>query len=296
MEKTGANTAWVAGQLARFAGVAERQVGYAGLKDRHAITRQWFSVWRGGETPDWEKFELPGVRILRHGKHRKKLRRGAHSGNEFDIILQNISILHEELNSRLEDLASHGVPNYFAEQRFGRDYGNIRLARELFAGKRLKRHQRSLALSAARSLLFNRVLDSRVRDGSWNALLDGDCASLNGSNSVFAVEEVDEELQRRCIEMDLHPSGPLWGKGELMTSGTVALLESSMADDDAAMRSGLERMTEMARRPLRVALRDMSWERMPDSLRLRFTLPRGSYATAVLREIAEYTDCSLSAK
>ena len=254
IEKTGANTAWVAGGLARFVGVAERDIGYAGMKDRHAVTRQWFSVRRGGAPgPDWGALALEGVRILRATRHGRKLRRGVHAGNRFDIVLRNISNLSDDLHESLQVVATAGVPNYFGAQRFGRGARNLDQASELFAGKRLQRNKRSLALSAARAYLFNRVLAARVNEGSWSSLREGDCAILDGSASLFAVPKVDAELEQRCRRLDLHPSGPLWGSGGAMVAGETARLEQSVADQHAALSAGLERETTMRRRPLRVA-------------------------------------------
>ena len=187
------------------------------------------------------------------------------------------------------------MPNYFGEQRFGRNAANVQLARDAFAGKRLKRQSRSLALSAARSYLFNQVLDARVVDGSWNSLLPGDCANLDGSNSVFRVADVDEELAGRCTQLDLHPSGPMWGSGDLMTAGQVEQQERNIVRRHQDLADGLERMARLSRRPLRVAVQKMHWDIGDDCLQLSFALPGGSYATAVLRELAEYADCGASA-
>ena len=162
------------------------------------MTGQWFSVRRRKSAgTDWRQLSLADVVLLGQGRHRKKLRRGAHSGNRFEIVLRNIRALEGNLEDRLNLIAAAGVPNYFGEQRFGRDGGNLQLARDAFSGRRLRRQSRSLALSAARALLFNNVLDARLLDGSWNVLQPGDCASLDGSNSVFRVDEVDSRLSER---------------------------------------------------------------------------------------------------
>lgn len=294
IEKRAANTAWVAKELARFAAVAERDVSYAGLKDRHAVTRQWFSVRRNaGSRVNWDLFVAPGVQLMRRTRHLKKLRRGAHSGNKFEITLRNIKYLENNLEARLDAIKATGVANYFGAQRFGRGGSNLQRARDLFAGKRLKRSARSLALSAARSYLFNQVLDRRVRDSSWNCILAGDCASLDGSNSVFRVSEVDDELRDRCSNMDIHPSGPLWGSGESMVNDSIAALEQAVADEEQELVHGLENWARLARRPLRTAVRQMTWDRQGDVLRLSFELPSGAYATTVLGELADYSDQSL---
>jgi tRNA pseudouridine13 synthase len=290
IEKDGANTLWVARGLAGYAGIGEPDVGFAGMKDRNAVTTQWFSVRRpAGNKADWQKLELEGVRVLEENRHQRKLRRGAHTGNRFCIALRNLSGTGDRLTERLETVRDCGVPNYFGEQRFGRGGGNLDLARDFFGGKRLKRGKRSIAISAARSFLFNRTLEDRVSLGSWNILMDGDCANLDGSGSIFRVAQADDELQHRCTTLDVHPSGALWGSGDLQTEGKVAELERSVVGAYPELLRGLERKSVlMARRALRLAVRELTWEQEADTLRLRFFLVRGGYATAVLREIADY--------
>jgi tRNA pseudouridine13 synthase len=290
IEKDGANTNWVARGLAKYACIAESDVGFAGMKDRHAVTTQWFSVRRpAGDKADWQKLELEGVRVLLEGRHQRKLRRGAHTGNQFRIAMKNLRETGDALSERLSTIRDAGVPNYFGEQRFGRDGGNLDLARNFFGGKHLKRSKRSIAMSAARSFLFNRILEDRIAAGNWNRLLAGDCANLDGSGSIFRVDQAEDELQHRCAALDVHPSGALWGSGELQTDGKVAELEESVVNAYPELKRGLERKSIlMARRALRLAVRDFSWEREADTLWLRFFLVRGGYATAVLREIASY--------
>jgi tRNA pseudouridine13 synthase len=287
LEKQDANTAWVAGQLAAHAGIRESDVGFAGLKDRNAVTRQWFSVRRPSAAgTDWNSLELSGVRILEHTRHGRKLRRGAHSGNRFRIALRDVDATTTRVNKRLELVRESGVPNYFGEQRFGRGGNNLQLAKDLFAGRRLPRNKRSYALSAARSYLFNHILQYRVLDGSWNQLIPGECACLDGTNSIFSVDQVDAELQKRCEKMDIHPGGALWGKGESSCSDEVDSLELSAIAEFDDMRLGLESQTDQARRALRLAVRDLDWEIDGQTVWLEFGLTSGGFATAVLREIA----------
>ncbi len=290
IEKEGANTSWVASGLARFAAVAVADVGFAGLKDRHAVATQWFSVRRpAGHRADWLKLDLEGVRVVQVGRHRRKLRRGAHTGNDFRIALRNVTEAGGNLEDRLMKVRNAGVPNYFGEQRFGRDGGNLGLACGLFAGQRLSRDKRSIALSAARSFLFNQILQERVKNGTWSTLLPGDCASLDGSGSFFSVAGVDSELERRGDELDIHPSGALWGAGDLQTGGDVAEREEAVVNRFPELMHGLakERLLQ-ARRALRLAVRSFTWERDGETVWLRFFLTRGGFATAVLREIADY--------
>jgi len=263
VEKTGANTHWVAEQFARYAGIKPRDVGYAGLKDRHAVTRQWFSVRRpSGEGIAWNAFEAEGVRILDQRLHRRKLRRGAHRGNAFRIALRadDVAQYVVPVAKRLARIEAEGVPNYFGEQRFGHDGGNVELGRAVVAGRRMSRNKRSIGISALRSLKFNESLDVRVRDGTWNRILSGDVANLDGTRSVFTFDDLTPELEQRCTDMDIHPSGSLPGIEEIGV--------------------------EASHRPLRVRVSDLKWAFEGDALWLEFRLPKGAFATTVLREVA----------
>jgi len=289
IEKTNANTNWVARGLARHANVPVRDVGFAGMKDRHAVTCQWFSVRRpGGAKADWGQLDLQGVAILDVARHNRKLRRGAHKGNRFELLVRAISDPDSTLEKRLKKIGALGVPNYFGEQRFGRNGGNINLAQSFFEGRRMPREQRSIALSSARSLIFNNVLSARVGAGDWDTLTAGDVANLDGSGSVFPVPVMDEEISQRCREFDLHPSGVLWGKGAPTTGGEPGALECEIAAKEKLLMAGLERHTDEGRRALRLVVRDLEWEIVNDNLCLRFSLTRGGFATAVLRELICY--------
>lgn len=294
LEKTGANTTWVAERLAEFAGIHARDVGYAGMKDRHAVTQQWFSVRRpAGAAADWSRLQLDGVHIRQVTRNRRKLRRGAHRGNRFRIVLRNIDSPGHDLYARLAIVAEQGVPNYFGEQRFGREASNLQLAERLFAGGRLSRSRRGLALSAARALIFNSILERRVADHTWNQLLPGECVNLDGSGSVFTVSEVDDELSARLQAMDIHPTGPLWGKNDPRSNGAYSALEQSVAGQFATHARGLERHgVESSRRALRLAVRDLKWQTSERTLSIEFLLSSGAFATAVLRELLLYRDVS----
>jgi len=288
VEKVGANTDWVARQLARHAGVRPGDVGYAGMKDRHAITQQWFSVpGRGGV--DWESFAAEGVSIQAVQRHDRKLRRGSHASNTFRIALRTppASAMRHAVEERLAGMAARGVPNYFGPQRFGHGGSNVDLARRLFAGARLKRDKRSIAISAARSFLFTELLSARVADGSWERILPGEFVNLDGSGSIFRAEAVDETLERRARELDIHPTATLWGLRSEISGGVIETLERKATDAHTDLRIGLERLAVKAsQRPLRLRIIDLSWEFADDALWLEFTLPPGAFATSVLREVA----------
>ena len=288
VEKVASNTDWVARQIARHAGVRPGDIGYAGMKDRHAVTRQWFSVPARSDT-DWSAAAIDGVTVLDVCRHHRKLRRGAHDSNAFRIALRtaDISAMRELAGERLADIRARGVPNYFGPQRFGRQGANLDLARRLFAGARLKRDKRSIAISAARSFLFNEILSVRVADGSWEHILPGEMVNLDGSGSVFCAEVVDETIEQRAAAMDIHPTGILWGAGSEISQVAAGALERDATDAHDDLRSGLERLgVKAAHRPLRLRVSDLSWEFEDDALWLEFTLPAGGFATAVLREIA----------
>ena len=292
VRKRGFNTEQVAKQLARMAGVTRREVGYAGMKDRHAVAVQWFSLYLPGRAdPDWSA--LPeGMTIVEGARHARKLKTGALSGNRFEIVLRDCRGDHAAVLRRCTVIRTRGVPNYFGEQRFGHGGGNIAAARALFAGgnKRGDRKQNGIYLSAARSFLFNEVLAKRVQAGTWDLAMDGDAMILNGTRSFFVPACVDDTIRRRLAEGDIHPSGPLWGRGELPARAAARALEQAVADEHADLARGLVRAgLDQERRALRVIPQDLQAEWLEDaSLRLRFGLPAGSYATALLRELAVY--------
>ncbi len=292
VRKRGANTDWVARRLAERAGVPPGAVSYAGLKDRHAVTEQWFSVHLPGRTePDWSANPDPDFTVLTTTRHSRKLRRGALSGNAFRIVIRDLDGESAELAVRFQHIAVTGVPNYFGEQRFGREAGNLERAEAMLRGalKVRDRHQRGLYLSAARSALFNAVLARRVANGIWNQPLSGEVLMLDGSHSSFVIDEVDETIRQRVANLDLHPTGPLWGAGELRSGGPVRELEEQVAATLPIFRDGLAAAgLDQERRALRLVARDATLEFLePRSAVVAFKLPAGAYATTVLRELVE---------
>ncbi|MBD8880970.1 tRNA pseudouridine(13) synthase TruD [Rhodanobacter sp. 7MK24] len=289
VEKRDANTDWLARELAKFAGVPPLAVGYAGLKDRHAVTRQAFTVQLAGKPdPDWSAFPHENVKVLAATRHGRKLKRGALRGNRFVLVLREAQGERERAEQVLAAIAARGVPNYFGEQRFGREGGNLEQARAMFAGRRVDRDKRGFLLSAARSQIFNDVLAVRVERGTWDAPLDGEIWSLAGSRSWFGPEPYNDVLAQRLAKGDIHPSGPLWGQGEPPTAGEAGRLEREVAatHDDLARGIAAARM-DQERRPLRLLPKDLRWRWLADdALELSFELPAGAYATVVAREVA----------
>ena len=292
LRKRGANTQWVAGKLAEAAGVPLRDVGFAGMKDRHAVTTQWFSIGlQEANGADWSAWSIPGTTILQARRHSRKLQRGALRGNRFRIILRDLQGKADTLQHRLTAVAATGVPNYFGPQRFGRGGANVeRAAHWLERGGRIKRNLRSIYLSAARSYLFNQLLAERVRRGNWNRLVNGDLAMLDGSRSTFSCALPDAHLECRCAEFDIHPTGPLPGRsgkpGRNSAGGEAAALEDCVLGNHAALADGLQRAgVDADRRSLRVLPAGLEWKSDNTGLVLDFALPPGAYATAVLREL-----------
>ncbi|NIP71538.1 MAG: tRNA pseudouridine(13) synthase TruD [Gammaproteobacteria bacterium] len=293
VRKRGANTEWVARRLAERAGVRTMDVGYAGRKDRAAVATQWFSVHLpGARSPDWAVPPIDSVQVLEVRRHDRKLRRGVLRGNRFEIRVRGLDADRSGLEARLQQAAARGVPNYFGEQRFGHDGQNLDGARRMLVeGVRPRaRSLRGLYLSAARSLLFNRVLALRVDRDLWDRAIGGDVLMLDGTRSIFGIAQVDAEIRRRVEGMDVHPTGPLWGRGPSPVRGEALRLEQAALEDRGDWRRGLERAgPKQERRSLRLKISELDWEWAGrDGLRLRFYLPRGGYATSVLRELVDY--------
>jgi tRNA pseudouridine13 synthase len=290
VRKRNANTGWVAQELAQGLGCAVRDVGFAGLKDRRAVAIQWFSVpVTPGALAAAPGFTNPEFSVLEVHRHRRKLPRGALAGNAFNLRVRGYSGTGEELQRRCAAITRCGVPNYFGPQRFGREASNLaRLAAAPEAATAPRRGARpdSFMLSAARSLIFNAVLGERVRAGSWDRLAVGDVANLDGRGSVFAVDELTAELPARLAALEVHPTGPMWGVGDLMSRAAVRELEQHQAAQlEAAARFVVAAGLRQERRSLRLKVRDLTWTQDAEGVLLRFWLRSGSFATAVLREI-----------
>ncbi len=286
VRKRDANTQWVARELARACGCRSFDVGYAGLKDRSAVAVQWFTVPKTRLTlEEWTAVRGQGFDVLEAHLHSRKLPRGALEGNHFSIRVRRLEADDQALATRLAHIAARGVPNYFGPQRFGRDGANLeRMTEDLRA---LPPPQRGFILSAARSLVFNAVVAERVADESWAHLELGDIANLDGRGSVFAVVP-DSSLLERCERLEIHPTGPLWGRGPLPCGERVNALERAVS----ARFSQACALTEQAgmeqeRRALRLAVRDLRWQRDESGLLISFRLSRGGFATTVLREIVQ---------
>ncbi|PZP29655.1 MAG: tRNA pseudouridine(13) synthase TruD [Roseateles depolymerans] len=276
VEKNGANTAFVAQQLAEAAGVRDWDVGYAGLKDRYAITRQWFSIYLPlgkdkGETPDLTLLQHPEFKVLSQSRHVKKLRPGDLLGNRFRIVLRDVAGDCEAIEANLKAIAAQGVPNYFGAQRFGHDGGNVEQGRAMLAREIRVRNpkKKGIYLSAVRSFVFNEVLALRIQQGLWGQTLPGDVMDDAG-----------------------RPTGPLWGRGRVSSTDDAQALENGVAARHAALCDGMEHAgLDQERRSLVASPAEMSWDwPQADQLVLSFALPAGNYATSVLNEVLRTTE------
>jgi len=329
IKKRSCNTEWLAKRIARFCDIPVSRVSYAGLKDRHAVTSQWFSAHLPGkETPDWQAFEQAfnieaktqvestevesiegeSIHVLKQARHNRKLQRGALKANRFRITLRDLDgpgeDLFRDLDERVSAISEQGVPNYFGEQRFGRERQNVQQARAMLSGRRRKlpRHKRSLYLSAARSWLFNMILSARVEQGSWNRRLAGDVFMLDGSSACFRDDNPDAspdgnpdgssaQLDSRLASHDIHPAIVLWGEHENMVAGAARELEMALIDTEPELRDGLiAARVKAARRASRLIPGQMQGQREGDSYVLSFVLQSGAYATAVLAELITLKD------
>lgn len=254
IRKRDENTRWVALKLAEFFGVDENAVGYCGLKDRRAVAEQWFSVQLPGRT-DVQMPEISGCEIIAAARHSKKLKPGMHAGNQFVICLRGDEQCRAEIDSRLLTIAERGVPNYFGEQRFGRGGNNLVEVEKIVSSRqpRFKGRRGGLYLSAARSWLFNQVLSKHVESGDWLTIADG----------------------------------PLWGRGRSGAEAELVLREQELLEPWQSWCLALEHSgLRQERRSLVLRPDELDWSWHGGDVTLSFCLPPGTFATALLRELA----------
>ncbi|HAU1235473.1 TPA: tRNA pseudouridine(13) synthase TruD [Legionella pneumophila] len=292
IEKRGLTTEEVVKSLARLINKPVKLISHAGLKDKQALTTQWLSVHAPGEIIDGiETLEAPGWRILECTRHNKKLKPGFLSGNHFIITLRNVSD-ESDLIHRIEQIKFKGVPNYFGEQRFGRDGGNLIKAEEILVqGRKVKdRFLKGMYFSAARSWLYNLILSRRVKESSWNLPLLGDVIQLVGSNSVFVNDKsMDEQLLQRIGEKDVSPASPLPGRSKNLVKGTALQIINDVYEEWSAWLDGLEKNgLEEAWRANILYAEQIEYRINQGTVELSFVLPAGAYATVVLRELVQY--------
>lgn len=292
IRKSGENTKYVVNELAKACGVKSRDVSWAGLKDRHAVTEQWLSVQLPGKSdPDLTDFvaEHPGIEVLATARHDKKLRPGDLQGNRFTLRITELENC-DELNARLEQIAQGGVPNYFGEQRFGHNGNNIVKARAWGNDEfRVRdKSKRSFYLSAARSWMFNQVLSQRIEQGKVSQLMLGDCLLAANDSRPMVVTDITPELEQQVASGELAISAPLLGDNELPTKADAQAFELAIVEQEPALVK-LVRDNRMRheRRELLLVPEQMTWQFDKNTLTLSFSLPAGAFATAVVRELLD---------
>ncbi|WP_101775592.1 tRNA pseudouridine(13) synthase TruD [Pasteurella oralis] len=288
IRKTDCNTLFVGEKLAQFVGISARNMGYAGLKDRKAVTEQWFCLQMPGQpTPDFSQFQLAGVEVLDVTRHNRKIRTGSLDGNYFEILLRGAKET-PALNIRLENVKKWGFPNYFTEQRFGRDGHNLTQALRWAKGeiKVKDRKKRSFYLSAARSEVFNLIVSARIEHNLIQQVLLGDILQLQGSHSWFQVGEHEDlpTLQARLMQQDVLLTAPLIGEQNL---AATELENQIIEQHQALLQLMAQERIKAARRPMLMHAQDFHWAFVENGLKLYFYLPAGSYATALVRELVD---------
>lgn len=267
IRKTGENTSFVANELAKVCGVASKNVSWAGLKDRHAVTTQWLCVTlpQAG-MPNLAELTLrhPTIEVLQAKRHNKKLRPGDLEGNEFILTLTEVDQV-DDVVQRLEKIALEGVPNYFGEQRFGKEYNNLHEARRWGRENVRTRNQkqRSLYLSAARSWIFNHIVSQRIEAGLFTTTLEGD-----------------------VLEQDGQITAALAGDNALPTQGQALAIEQACVDGEPDLMKLIRgNRMQHGRRAIALQPKHMNWQTKGNEVIVSFTLDAGSFATSVMREV-----------
>lgn len=326
VEKSSMNTDEVLSFIQACYSLGSADVGLCGLKDRHSVSTQWFSVrtnevaelfvdkvstFNQQQADQWgeDDTQLKSMQLIRSERHSRKLRRGAHRCNHFDITLRAIqptldtgSDLLHAVSTRMDTISSQGFPAYIGPQRFGENARNLQRALQWLKNprKRTSRQQRSLWLSSARSALFNVVCAARVKEQSWQQAKPGEPLVLDGSKSFFLSEGAGEDteslkpesIEQRLAQFDVHPSAPWWGRGRSPALGSCAEFEQHVLQPFGTLLEGLERAgLEQERRAIRARASDVTINWLStEELRLQFSLSPGLFATSLLRELVHLTE------
>ena len=294
IEKTGLSTAELIHRIARDYSLKPQLIGYSGLKDKHALTRQWLSLHLPGKPSPADLGEGDGYRVLRQARHHKKLRPGTHKSNAFQLRLREVRDFPDETREQLQCVAKQGFANYFGAQRFGRKQDNVRQALEQLTTRRLKRSRKSILLSSLRSYLFNQILTRRISLGHWELPLAGDVFMLRGSHSIFA-EELDDKLIARYQQLDITSTASLYGAGISLLTGEPRSIEAQVfAGREDITRCLDQQGVKLQMRPLRVSVDKLSfdYDAKDQSLLINLELPAGCYVTTMLNHFITLQDAS----
>jgi len=294
IEKRDVSAEMLTRHISQTLGISAGDIGAAGLKDRRAVTRQYVSV--PARCADHvSHLDTESIRVVRSARHQNKLRTGHSKGNRFSILVRDVA---GDALERAELIAAHiqpfGFPNYFGAQRFGIGGETLNTGLDLLQGrmseKKIPRARRKfllrLSLSAAQSFLFNQALSARLNDKLFDRVLLGDVMQVVDSGGPFVVEDVGIE-QGRLDMGEIAVSGPIFGPKMTSPRNEPARREQQLLDrcelsDDAFKKFG--KLTRGTRRAYSASPGELSISSEQDGLRFRFTLPRGVYATTLLRE------------
>lgn len=294
VEKSGLSTRELIGCIARDYSLEPRLIGYSGLKDKHALTRQWLSLHLPGKSPACGLFEGTGYQVLKQVRHSRKLRPGSHSYNAFKVRLRDVVDFSEQTREQLDAIAGRGFANYFGTQRFGRQQDNVKQALVELPRRRLKRSRRSLLISALRSHLFNLVLAQRIHLGHWDLPLDGDVFMLRGTHSIFT-DTLDDALVDRYRVLDIASTGSLYGAGQNLLAGEPRAIEARVYAACEEITSCLDQQgAKLQMRALRAVANKFSYDYDAGNklLRLKADLPSGCYMTTLLEHFIRARDVS----
>lgn len=301
VEKRGMGAEYFARQVAQRLAIPVSAVGTAGMKDRHAVTRQWVSVPVETEAllPKLESDDLHVLRVSRHGN---KLKAGHLHGNRFRILVREPTAgddLANRASQIIDRLRQHGMPNFYGSQRFGRDGETLHLGMAMLrgepppvfaSGKRPNVRSpflRKLVLSAAQSGLFNCYLARRLNEGLLRRVLPGDVMAKWPFGGMFVAADVAVE-QVRFDARETVSAGPIFGRKTFAAADEAARREAEILAESGLAKiafNGFGKLVMGTRRHNLIYLDDLTAAIEPDGVRLNFSLPAGSYATVLLREL-----------
>jgi tRNA pseudouridine13 synthase len=288
IEKRGLTTMQAVERIARAIGVNPRDVGVAGMKDRHAVTRQWISLPPPVKPVAVEALALDDITIKSVVRHPHKLRTGHVRANRFVLVVSGATDV-ETARAILERLASPpGTPNWYGEQRFGRDGDNAQKGLAIIRGEKPPRDRKlaRLLVSSLQSQLFNEWLTARMRDGLYARVLAGDILhKIPGGQFVCDAPDVD---QPRLVAGEIGITGPMFGDSMRRPTGVAAEREQAILDANGLTEdsfSTVKAIAEGTRRDAAIIVGNPSVRGVDGGVEVAFTLPGGAYATAVMREV-----------
>lgn len=289
-EKTDLTTPTAVKALARALHVPPDRASFAGLKDRRGVTRQWAS-FEHAKAEHLEGFDDPKVRVLEHARHKNKLKTGHLVGNRFEIRIRECAADAATASGILAELVEQGCPNYYGEQRFGADGNNAEAALAFLRGETRPprdRFQRRFLFSAFQSALFNTWLAARVSAGELHRVVEGDLMRKEDSGGLFTSDDL-ADLEQRVAAFEISATGPMFGASMRKPLAEAAAREAQLLErfnitedllhQHRKLGEGTRRVCRIRPEGVHVAQED------PTTLRLAFALPKGAYATTVLREV-----------